>query len=85
MQANPGQVRFVGAQVAAGVLEAATMPGHQETLERAVRAWFPDTSTVDALEIRRIANLVRLELQQTRSALLGRADRWVSEGKAQAL
>lgn len=80
---SDGQVRFVASMVVAGVLEAATMDGHQETLERAVRQWFPDADRVDAIEVRRVAEQVRQFFLWTRSSVMDRADRWVTEGKAE--
>lgn len=79
------EIRYVASQVAAGVLEAAASPGHQQTLERAVRQWFPDADRIDSIELRRIVGVVRLELELTRAAILNRVDRWVTEGKAKAL
>lgn len=85
MAVDPLEVRYVSQMVAAGIMEAAAMPGHQGTLERAVRTWFPDPDKVDAYEIRRVVEQVRTELQLTRASIMGRAERWVSEGKAKKL
>jgi hypothetical protein len=83
MAVNEGQVRFVASQVVAGVLEAASTPGHQQTLERAVRQWFPDPDRVDAIELRRVTTQVREFFLWTRASVMNRADRWVEEGKAE--
>lgn len=79
------EIRFVAARIAAGVLEAAASQGHQETLERAVRSWFPDPSRVDHIELKQIVGSVRTELELTRASIMNRLDRWVAEGKAEPL
>lgn len=85
MRVNEGQVRYAAASIAASLLENAAMPGHEDALQRAVRTWFPNTDEVDGIELRRITAEVRQRLLVTRTSVMGLRDRWVSEGKAQAL
>jgi len=79
------EARYVGAQVAAALLENAASTGHDRALQEAVRRWFPDADRVDAIELRRITAQVRLELLLTRASIMNRNDLRVAEGKAKAV
>lgn len=79
------KIRYAAAQIAAGLLENAAMVEHDEGLRKAVRRWFPDAGDVDEMELRRILTAVRAELMVTRAAVLARLDRWVADGKAEAI
>lgn len=77
------QVAYLSSQLAARLLENATLPEHEDALLRAMRDWLPDTDRVDAHMLKELARSVRANLEICRALLLNRLDRLVTEGKAE--
>lgn len=76
------ELRGLVSEMTMRLLVNAADAGQQERLKRAIRDWYPDTSTVDEFELRRVTEAVREGFRGMANLVDERLERLVESGRA---